>query len=75
MTTEAITIKVDSELARAYRRASAQDRQKMEILLNLWLKEVASDKTPLQQVMDEVSRKAKAKGITLEILDSALNGR
>lgn len=75
MTTEAITIKVDSELARAYRRASAQDRQKMEILLNLWLKEVASDKTPLQQVMDEVSRKAKAKGITLEILDSALNRR
>ena len=73
MTTEAITIKVDSELARAYRRASVQDRQKMEILLNLWLKEVASDKTPLQQVMDEVSRKAKAKGLTLEILDSALN--
>jgi len=73
MTTEAITIKVDSELARAYRRASAQDRQKMEILINLWLKEVAADKAPLQQVMDEVSRKAKAKGLTLEILDSALN--
>jgi ABC-type uncharacterized transport system ATPase component len=73
MKTETISIKVDSEVARVYQKASGDQKKKMEILVNLWLKEFASDKKTLKQVMDDISEKAKAKGLTLEILDSALN--
>jgi ABC-type uncharacterized transport system ATPase component len=75
MKTETISIKVDSEVARVYQKASGDQKKKMEILVNLWLKEFASDKKTLKQVMDEISEKAKAKDLTQEILDSALNGR
>ena len=74
MKTETISIKVDSEVARVYQKASGDQKKKMEILVNLWLKEFASDKKTLKQVMDEVSDKAKAKGATPQKLSSALGG-
>jgi ABC-type uncharacterized transport system ATPase component len=64
MKTETISIKLDSEVARVYQKASGDQKKKMEILVNLWLKEFASDKKTLKQVMDEISEKAKAKGAT-----------
>jgi hypothetical protein len=53
MATEAITIKVDSEAARVFNSAPAEQQRKMEALLNLWLKEIAAaDARPLKEVMD-----------------------
>jgi len=47
----------------------------MQALLNLWLRELAAGEyPPLQQVLDEVGRKAKEGGLTPEILDSLLKG-
>jgi hypothetical protein len=73
MSTEAITIQVDSEAANAFNKAPAEEQRKMEALVSLWLKEIASaDTRPLKDVMDEVGREAQRRGMTPEILDSLL---
>ncbi len=47
----------------------------MQALLSLWLRELtAGEIPPLQQVLDEVGRKAKDRGLTPEMLDSLLKG-
>ena len=38
MTTEEIRIRVDTEIAKAFNSTPAQERQKLELLLNLKLK-------------------------------------
>ena len=73
MSTEAITIQVDSEAASAFNRAPAEEQRKMEALVSLWLKEIASaDTRSLKEVMDEIGREAQRRGMTPEILDSLL---
>jgi hypothetical protein len=50
MATEPITIKVDSEAAKVFNSAPAEERRKMEALLSLWLKQIAaSDARPLRE--------------------------
>ncbi|NUO80417.1 hypothetical protein HUU05_10105 [candidate division KSB1 bacterium] len=71
MTTETISIPVDSEAARLYSSASTEDRKKLGLLLSLWLREYGSAK-PLNRIMDEVSDKAQARGLTPELLESLL---
>jgi hypothetical protein len=45
----------------------------MQALLSLWLRELTAGETPsLQQVLDDVGRKAKDRGLTPEMLDSLL---
>ncbi len=39
MSTEAITIEIDSEAAQAFKAMSAEDREKLQVLLGIWLKE------------------------------------
>lgn len=74
MSTEAITIRVDSEAASAFNKAPAEEQRKMEALVSLWLKEIASaDTRPLKDVMDEIGREAQRRGMTPEILESILN--
>lgn len=70
-----ITIPLDPETARAYDSAAPEEKRKIQALLSLWLRELAAgDYPPLEQVLDEVGRKAKARGLTPEILDSILKG-
>ncbi|HEX9221733.1 MAG TPA: hypothetical protein VF860_00245 [Candidatus Acidoferrales bacterium] len=70
-----ITIPLDPETARAYDSAAPEEKRKIQALLSLWLRELAADQYPsLQQILDEVGRKAKARGLTPEILDSLLKG-
>lgn len=70
-----ITIPLDPETARAYDSAAPEEKRKMEALLGLWLRELATGDYPsLQQVLDEAGRKAKARSLTPEILDSILKG-
>jgi len=42
-------------------------------LLSLKLTEVARAPRPLEEIMDEISRKAQARGLTPEALESLLN--
>jgi len=73
MTVATITIPLDTQTARIYTSAPAEDQKKLRLLMSLWLQEFANTPRPLQVVMDEISEKAQARGLTPEILDSLLN--
>ena len=74
METQAITIRVSPEAARVYNTATAEQQRKLEVLLSLKLTEVARAPRPLEEIMDEISREAQARGLTPETLES-LPGR
>lgn len=72
MTTEEIRIRVDSATAKAFYSASSQERQKLELLLNLKLKESLCPSSSLSKIMDEISQEAIDRGLTPEILQTLL---
>jgi hypothetical protein len=73
MSTEVITLEVDSEAARAFKSASAEEREKLQVLLGIWLKEYAkAAPLSLKEAMDEGGRNAQGRGLTPEILESIL---
>jgi hypothetical protein len=73
MATEIITLEIDSEAAQAFKSVSADEREKLQVLLGIWLKEYArADTTSLKETMDQISEKAKSRGLTPEILESIL---
>ncbi|MEN9517413.1 MAG: hypothetical protein RLZZ381_1 [Cyanobacteriota bacterium] len=72
MATEEIKIRVDLETAKAFNSIPTSERQKLELLLNLKLKESLSNSDSLLKIMDEISQEAINKGLTPEILQSLL---
>jgi hypothetical protein len=72
METKEITLQIDADLARAFQAASAQDQSKLQLLLNLWLRELVVRSTPLKSLMDELSEKAQARGLTADRLEDLL---
>ena len=73
MATETITIQVDREAAEAYKAAAPRDQRKMGALLSLWLKDVAmAEPAALKQMMTDLSKKARDRGLTPEILENLL---
>ena len=75
MSTTTITLRVDSELAEAYRSAPSAERSKLNLLVSLWLRELAARSTPLTALMDDLSAKAQARGLTAEKLEEMLSAR
>jgi hypothetical protein len=75
MQTEEITIRVDSQAAQAYRAASNEERRKLELLLNLRLRDALQPNGSLQDLMRDISRKAQERGLTPEVLESILDER
>lgn len=73
MTTATITIPLDTDTARIYSEASEEDQRKLRLLLSLWLREFNVSPIPLKTLMDEISDKAKARGLTPDILESLLH--
>jgi len=71
--TEEITIRVDPQAAQAYRSASQEERRKLDLLLSLRLHDALQPGTSLEQVMRDVGRNARQRGLTPEILESILN--
>ena len=69
-----INIPLDNETAKIYEAAPQADKKKMQILLSLWLREFEKPSVSLDELMDDISRKAQARGLTTEILESILNG-
>jgi hypothetical protein len=66
-----ITIPIDPQTVRAYESAAPDEKQKIQVLLGIWLRELAARDYPsLQEILDEVGDKAKARGFTPEILGS-----
>ena len=68
-----ITVSVDSDVARAYRSASDSERRKLDLLINLHLRDVTASGKSLRKTMSKISRKAQRRGLTPEILQSILD--
>ena len=71
---EQITVSVDSDVAGIYRAASNEDRRKLDLLINLRLRDATESRKSLREVMSEVSRNAQRRGLTREVLRSILDG-
>jgi hypothetical protein len=74
MPLRAISIQVTDEAARAYEAASPQERRKLDALLTLRLTEATAGKPSLEDLMDEIGRRARTRGLTPELLEEILNG-
>ena len=73
MAAKTISIPLEAETAKAYDAAPAEERKKMEALASLWLRELATaGPSTLTQVLDDVARKARERGLTPEMLQSLL---
>jgi len=69
-----ITIEVSPEVAAAYLSASPQERKKIQSIVSILLqKQVDRDVALLRELMDEISDRAKSRGLTSEILESILS--
>jgi hypothetical protein len=73
METEVISIRVDAATAKAFKSLPEEDRRKLEALLSIRLSEVSRRGESLDAIMQEISEKAKARGLTPEILKSLLD--
>ena len=71
--TEKITVSVDSDVANIYRSASSKERRKLDLLINLRLRDAAESEKSLQDIMQEISRNAQHRGLTPDILKSILD--
>ena len=67
-----IEINLDEDVAQIYKMASSEQKEKMQMLINLWLREFDPKAQSLSQIMDEISDNAAARGMTSELLDSFL---
>jgi len=73
MGTEPITLQVDPDAANIFKSASDEERQKVQVLLGIWLRQLGKEEArPLREMMDEISSKAKARGLTAEALEEIL---
>lgn len=70
-----ITLQVDADMAQAYGNAPDEDRSKLNLLMNLWLRQLTARSTSLSSLMDDISDEAQARGLTPEILEEMLNAR
>jgi hypothetical protein len=63
-----ITIRVNTEAAKAYAAASAEEREKIDLLLSLRLSQVTGPSVSLEQVMREISETARPRGLTEKLV-------
>ena len=68
---EPITIQVDADVAKAYREADPTERQKIQTLVNNWLKQTMKRRS-FDDIISEMQNQAAAKGLTQDILDEIL---
>jgi hypothetical protein len=68
-----ITVSVDLDVADAYRLASDVDRRKLDLLVNLRLRDATQTKASLKDVMLDISQHAQQRGLTPEALKSMLD--
>jgi hypothetical protein len=73
METREIKIRVNAEVARMFETVSEEQRRKMEALLSLKLSNLTHQKRSLEDIMSDISQKAKERGLTPKILNSIFN--
>ena len=67
-----ITVSVDSDVATLYRSAPDPERRKLDLLVNLCLRDATASGKSLRDTMLEISRNAQRRGLTPKILQSIL---
>ena len=73
MTTETISIEVDSDTAREFASADVERRRKLGMLLGLELRAMLKrPQRKLLEIMDDMGAYAESQGLTPEILESLL---
>ena len=74
MATATITLELNAEAVKAYNTASEEEQEKIRLLLSLWLEEFSASPTlSLRALMDDISDKAQARGLTPAIVESVLD--
>jgi hypothetical protein len=76
METKTINLRVSADVADAYESASSEEKRKLEALLSSRLREAVLHRRrgrSLEEIMDEMSRRAQERGLTQEKLDEILN--
>jgi hypothetical protein len=75
MVTEPVTLQIEVDAARAFRSASPDEQEKLQILMSVLMKEYSRTNSPsLKRTMDAIGERAREKGLTPELLDSILKG-
>jgi hypothetical protein len=70
----AISIEVDKDIAQTFFNASANEKMKLQLLLNLRLKElIVNPNHSLLEIMDDMGQYAQSQGMTEELLASLLD--
>ena len=73
MATEIITLEIDATAAQVFNSVSNEGRAKLQVLLGIWLQEYSqANGRTLLETMDELSEKAKNRGMTAQDLESIL---
>ena len=67
-----IRIELDEQVAQIYTTASAEKRRKIQAMVTLWLKAFAETDVSLDSFMNDISDRAKQRGLTPEILNRLL---
>lgn len=65
-----IQIEVSDDVAEKVSQLSSKQKQELQTVISRW----AKDARTLREVMDDISKKAKERGLTPEILDNLLKG-
>lgn len=69
---ETITIKVDEDIAKAYRESDLTKKEKINTVIKLFFQPDFSSKS-LSELMSEIAENAEQRGLNPEILESILN--
>jgi hypothetical protein len=71
---EEIKIKVSPNVAQAYQKAKDRQKSALSTLVSIFLREDVNEEVDfLGKLMDEISDRAVARGLTPEILETILN--
>ena len=69
---ETISIEVEPEIARVYQNSNSIERQKIQMIFNIWFKQIMNTQS-LEAIIQEMQAQAQANGLTQEILDEILS--
>ncbi len=72
MATEEITLRVSPAAAEIYRKATPQERLKLEAIVSLQLLNQLQPKRSLDEVIADMSQQAQQRGLTPELLEELL---
>jgi hypothetical protein len=73
MNSTSVSIPLDDEASQIYTSVSIEQQQKLQRFVNLLVREIESKPDALLALMDDISTKAEAQGLTPEILEDLLD--